>query len=137
VRICVDLAGAPDNSSCTTSGATIRDVFHVYVGLDGLKNEKVKVFACTTEKAKIVRHGHQQPRRDFQFVGHGNFSRSEGNSRYTTQVGKPIIYCAIGTSCYNCLCDIWASLSVIPYCLYLDIKPGIDPIHMEKTGITI
>jgi hypothetical protein len=55
----------------------------------------------------------------------------------TTKVGKPIISCAIGTSCYHGLCDIGASISVIPYSLYLEIKPDIDPIHMEETGITI
>ena len=32
-----------------------------------------------------------------------------------TKVGKPIISCAIGTSCYHGLCDIGASISVIPY----------------------
>jgi hypothetical protein len=40
VRICVDLAGAPENSSCTTCHATIHDVFHVSVVLDDLKNKK-------------------------------------------------------------------------------------------------
>ena len=35
----------------------------------------------------------------------------------TTKVGKPIISCAIGTSCYYGLCDIGASISVIPYSL--------------------
>jgi hypothetical protein len=55
----------------------------------------------------------------------------------TTKVGKPIISCAIGTSCYHGLCDIGASISVIPYSLYLENKPDIDPIHMEETGITI
>ena len=55
----------------------------------------------------------------------------------TTRVGKPIISCTIGTSCYHGLCDIGASISVIPYSLYLEIKPDIDPIDMEETGITI
>jgi hypothetical protein len=34
----------------------------------------------------------------------------EGES---SKVGKPIISCAIGTSCYHGLCDIGASISVI------------------------
>ena len=55
----------------------------------------------------------------------------------TTKVGKPIISCAIGTSCYHGLCDIGASISVMPYSLYLKINPDIDPIHMEETCITI
>jgi hypothetical protein len=52
----------------------------------------------------------------------------------TTRVGRPIISCAIGTS-YHGLCDIGASISVIPYTLYLEIKPNIDPIEMEETSI--
>ena len=28
-------------------------------------------------------------------------------------------------------------ISVIPYSLYMEIKPDIDPIHMEESGITI
>ena len=55
----------------------------------------------------------------------------------TARVGKPIISCAIGTSSYHGLCDIGASISVIPYTLYLEIKPDIDPIEMEETGMTI
>ena len=55
----------------------------------------------------------------------------------TAKVGKPIISCAIGTSCYHGLCDIGASISVIPYSLYLEIKPDIDPIQMEEVGMTI
>ena len=55
----------------------------------------------------------------------------------TSRVCKPIISCAIGTSCYHGLCDIGASISVIPYTLYLEIKPDIDPIQMEETGMTI
>ena len=50
---------------------------------------------------------------------------------------KPIKSCAIGTSCYHGLCDIGASRYVIPYSLYLEIKPHIDPIYMKESGITI
>jgi hypothetical protein len=42
VRICVDSADAPENSPCTTSRAAICDVFHVFVGLGGLKNKEEK-----------------------------------------------------------------------------------------------
>jgi hypothetical protein len=55
----------------------------------------------------------------------------------TTRVGKPIISCAIGTSSYHGICDIGASISVIPYTLYLEIKSDIDPIEMEETCMTI
>jgi hypothetical protein len=58
----------------------------------------------------------------------------KGNS---AKVGKPIISCSIGTSSYHGLCDIGASISVIPYSIYLEIKPDIDPIIMEETSITI
>ena len=58
----------------------------------------------------------------------------KGNS---SKVGKPIISCSIGTSCYHGLCDIGASISVIPYSLYQEIKPDIDPITMEETCMTI
>jgi hypothetical protein len=57
--------------------------------------------------------------------------------RNTARVGKPIISCAIGTSSYHGVCDISASISVIPYTLYLEIKADIDPIEMEETGMTI
>jgi hypothetical protein len=50
---------------------------------------------------------------------------------------KPIISCAIGTSYYHGLCDIGASISVIPYTLYLEIKSDIDPIEMEETCMTV
>jgi hypothetical protein len=55
----------------------------------------------------------------------------------TTRVGKPIISCAIGMSSYHGLCNIGASISVIPYKLYLEIKADIDPIEMEETCMTI
>jgi hypothetical protein len=55
----------------------------------------------------------------------------------TARVGKPSISCAIGTSCYHDLCDIGGSISVTPYSLYLEIKPNIEPIHVEETCITI
>jgi hypothetical protein len=55
----------------------------------------------------------------------------------TTRVGKPIISCAIGNFSYHGLCDIGASIRIIPYTLYLEIKPDIDPIEMEETGMTI
>jgi hypothetical protein len=48
-------------------------------------------------------------------------------------VGKPIISCAIGTSSYHGLCDIGASISIIAYTIYLEIKSDIDAIKMEKT----
>jgi hypothetical protein len=41
------------------------------------------------------------------------------------------------TSCYHGLCDIGSSISVIPYSLYLEIKPDIDPIIIEEAGMTI
>ena len=40
----------------------------------------------------------------------------KGNS---AKVGKPVISCSIGTSNYHGLCDIGASISVIPYSLYI------------------
>jgi hypothetical protein len=55
----------------------------------------------------------------------------------TTKVGKSIISCDIGTSCYHGFCDIEASISVIPYSLYLQIKPDANPIHMEEASVTI
>jgi hypothetical protein len=54
----------------------------------------------------------------------------------TTKVGKPIISCAIGTS-YHGLCDIRASIRIIPYTLFLEFNSDIDPIEMEETGMTI
>jgi hypothetical protein len=57
--------------------------------------------------------------------------------RNTARVGKTIISCAIGTSSYHGVCDISASISIIPYTLYLEIKADIDPIEMEETCMTI
>jgi hypothetical protein len=48
-----------------------------------------------------------------------------------------MISCAIGTSSYHELCDTGASISVIPYTLYHEIKADIDPIEMEETRMTI
>jgi hypothetical protein len=50
----------------------------------------------------------------------------------SARVGKPIIPCTIGTSYYHGLCDIGSSISVIPYSLYLEIKPDIDHIVIEE-----
>jgi len=55
----------------------------------------------------------------------------------TNKCGKPIISITIGTSSYHGLCDLGASISTIPYSLYLEIRSDIDPIIMEETGITI
>jgi hypothetical protein len=51
-------------------------------------------------------------------------------------MGKPIISYAIGTS-YHGLYDTGASISVIPYTLFLEIKSDIDPIEIEETSMTI
>jgi hypothetical protein len=64
VRICVDSASAPENSSCTTSRATIRDVF---VGLGGLKNE---------EKSFDMHHGENKNHRPWCISNHGATSTS-------------------------------------------------------------
>jgi hypothetical protein len=45
--------------------------------------------------------------------------------------GKHIISCAIGNSCYYGLCDLIASISDIPYLLYMEVKSDIDPIDIE------
>jgi hypothetical protein len=55
----------------------------------------------------------------------------------TSKCGKPIISCAIGTSCYYGLCDLGASISAIPYSLYMEVKSDIDPIKIEETCMTI
>jgi hypothetical protein len=36
----------------------------------------------------------------------------------------------IGTFCYHRLCDLGASNIALPFTLYLEIKPSIDPIQM-------
>jgi hypothetical protein len=55
----------------------------------------------------------------------------------TTRVSKPIISCAIGTSYYHGIFYIGASIIVIPYTLYVEIKSDIDPGEMEETCMTI
>jgi hypothetical protein len=52
------------------------DAFHVFVVLDGLKNEKKSFEMHHGERAKIVEDVHQQPRPDLKLVDHDNFSCS-------------------------------------------------------------
>jgi hypothetical protein len=74
VRICIDLANATENSSCTTFQATMCDVFSDTVVLDSLKNEKNNMFSMHHGKSKqIVGVRHQQPRLDLNFVAYGDF----------------------------------------------------------------
>jgi hypothetical protein len=78
-------------------------------------------------KVSIIKELNEENHRRFTFVMMV-LRFSKGN---TTRVGKPIISCAIGTSSNHGLCDIGASISIIPYTLYLEIKADIDPIEIE------
>ena len=52
-------------------------------------------------------------------------------------VGMPVISVKIGDHCYHGLCDMGASVSVIPYTLYQEIMNDIAPTKLEDIDVTI
>ena len=52
-------------------------------------------------------------------------------------VGMPVVSVKIGDHCYHGLCDIGASVSAIPYTLYLEIMNDIAPAEIEYIDVTI
>ena len=52
-------------------------------------------------------------------------------------VGMPVVSVKIGDHCYHGLCDIGASVSVIPFTLYQEIKNDIAPAEIEDVDVTI
>ena len=52
-------------------------------------------------------------------------------------VGVPVISVKIGDHCYHGLCDMGASVSVIPYTLYKEIMNDIAPAEIEDIDVTI
>ena len=49
----------------------------------------------------------------------------------------PVISVKIGDHYYHGLCDIWASVSAIPYTLYQEIMNDIAPTEIEDIDVTI
>ena len=75
---CVDFAAGSEKSSSTTGRTTIGHVLAQSVAVEGLENEKKKVFGSATEAQKYVPDGHHRPRPRTKFVPEGNFFCSAG-----------------------------------------------------------
>ena len=52
-------------------------------------------------------------------------------------VGMPDVSVQIGDHCYHGLCDLGASVSVIPFTLYQEIMNDIAPAEIEDIDVTI
>ena len=52
-------------------------------------------------------------------------------------VCMPVVSLKIGDHCYHGLCDMGASVSVIPYTLYKQIVHDIGPVELEDIDVTI
>jgi hypothetical protein len=52
-------------------------------------------------------------------------------------IGMPVISVKIGDHCYHGLCDIGASVSVIPFTLYQEVMNDIAPVEIEDIDVTI
>ena len=52
-------------------------------------------------------------------------------------IGTPVISVKIGDQCYHGLCDIGASVNVIPYGLYKEVMHDIAPVELEDIDVTI
>ena len=52
-------------------------------------------------------------------------------------VGMPVVSVKIGDHCYHGLCDLGASVSVIPFTLYQEIMNDIAPAEIEDIDVTI
>ena len=48
-----------------------------------------------------------------------------------------VISVKIGDHCYHGLCDMGASVNVIPHSLYQEIMKDIAPVEIEDIGVTI
>jgi hypothetical protein len=66
-----------ENFSSTTYRATMRDVFPESVALDGLKNDKNKVYHVSRKEQKIVRDGASTTMVGSNLIGYGNFFYSD------------------------------------------------------------
>ena len=49
----------------------------------------------------------------------------------------PVVSVKIGDHCYHGLCDIGASISVIPFSLYQEVMHDISPVEIEEIDVTI
>ena len=52
-------------------------------------------------------------------------------------VGMPVVSVKIGDHCYHGLCDIGASISVIPFSLHQEVMHDISPVEIEEIDVTI
>ena len=60
------------------------------------------------------------------FVGEAaRIAKPDGKDKHRPVVGMPVVSVKIGDHCYHGLCDIGASVSVIPYTLYQEIMNDI------------
>ena len=64
-------------------------------------------------------------------------AKHEGTDKHRLVVGMPVVSVKIGDHCYHGLCDLGASVSVIPFSLYQEIKDEIAPAEIEGIDVTI
>ena len=64
-------------------------------------------------------------------------ARPDTKNKHRPVVGMPVISVKIGDHCYHGLCDLGASVSVIPFNLYQEIMNVIAPAETEDIDVTI
>src|SRR6187399_746981 len=64
-------------------------------------------------------------------------AKPDTRNKHRPVVGLPFISVKIGDHCYHGLCDVAASVSVIPISLYDEIMHDIAPIELEGIDVTI
>ena len=64
-------------------------------------------------------------------------AKPDKRDKHRPVVGMPVISVKIEDHCYHGLCDMGASVSVIPYTLYQEIMKDIAPAEIEEIDVTI
>ena len=64
-------------------------------------------------------------------------AKPSAKDKHRPVVGMPVISVKIGDHCYHGLCDMGASASAIPICLYKEIMHDIAPAEIEDIDVTI
>ena len=64
-------------------------------------------------------------------------ARPDSKGKHRPVVGMPDISVKIGDHCYHGLCDLYASVSAIPFTLYQETMNDIAPAEIEYIDVTI
>ena len=73
----------------------------------------------------------------FTFVVNLRIAKPEGKDKDRPVVGMPVVSVKVGYHYYHGLCDLGASVSVIAFSLYEEIKDEIAPAKIENIDVTI